>query len=73
MSDDWLIGRQEIADYAKVSVWTVTAMMKAGLECSGGKVRGSPPRTTKTRVDNFYTSNPDFVASDYIKPKMRQI
>lgn len=67
----YLIGRQEIADYARVSVWTVTAMIKAGLVCYGGQIRGHPPRTTKAEVDNFIRLNPDFVASDYHKPKPR--
>ena len=40
---DWLIGRQEIADYSRVSVWTVTAMLKAGLNCYSGTGRGSQP------------------------------
>ena len=69
---DWLVGRQEIADYAKCSTWTVTAMVKAGLRCSGGKVKGSPPRTTKKDVDDFLKYKRDFRASDYhSKPKMR--
>ena len=50
---DWLIGRQEIADYSRVSVWTVTAMLKAGLICYSGAGRGSPPRTTKQDVKCF--------------------
>ena len=73
MSEEWLIGRQEIADYAKCSVWTVTAMMKAGLICYGGRVRGSQPRTTTSNVDEFYMNNSDFVASDYHKPRIRNI
>ena len=62
---DLVFGRQEIGDYAKVSVWTVTAMIKAGLECSGGNIGGSPPRTTKLNVDKFYKNNPNFIASHY--------
>lgn len=68
---DHLIGRQEIADYARVSVWTVTAMIKAGLVCYTGGRRGSPPRTTAENVDNFFKDNPNFVASDYHKPTPR--
>ncbi len=68
---DWLIGRQEIADYSRVSVWTVTAMLKAGLNCYSGTGRGSQPRTTKQDVNNFFKDNPDFIASDYHKPKPR--
>tara|TARA_R100000773_G_scaffold29104_1_gene24994 strand:- start:10513 stop:10731 length:219 start_codon:yes stop_codon:yes gene_type:complete len=70
---EWLVGRQEIADYAGVSVWTVTAMQKAGLQASGGKVKGSPPRTKKNWVDEFFEKNPDFVASDYNRPRIRSI
>jgi|TARA_Y100000004_G_scaffold121532_1_gene136621 hypothetical protein len=68
---DWLIGRQEIADYAVCSTWTVTAMLKAGLKASGGKVKGSPPRTKKEYVDQFFIDNPDFNASKFHKPKPR--
>lgn len=67
---EWLVGRQEIADYAKCSVWTVTAMIKAGLECSGGNIGGSPPKTTKLNVDKFYKNNPNFIASHYHKAKI---
>ena len=72
---DILVGRDEIADYAKCSVWTVTAMIKAGLRCSGGKTKGSPPRTTKKDVDDFFKYKKDFVASDYhtSKPRCRLI
>ena len=70
---EWLIGRQEIADYAKVSVWTVTAMQKAGLTCSGGKKKGSPPRCKPIDVDNFFNDNPDFCASDYNRPRIRHL
>lgn len=69
--NEWLIGRQEIADYCGCSTWTVTAMLKAGLQASGGKINGSPPRTKKEWVDNFFISNPNFVANDYHKPKPR--
>lgn len=68
---DILIGRQEIADYAKCSTWTVTAMIKAGLRCSGGQVKGSPPRTTTKNVDDFFKYKKDFRASDYHAPKPR--
>lgn len=60
-----LIGRQEIATYAGVSVWTVTAMIKAGLRCSGGKVKGSPPVTNTLHVDKFFEENLDFTARSY--------
>lgn len=59
----WLVGRQEIADYAKCSTWSVTMMIKAGLRCYGGKVRGSEPRTKEQWVDDFFEENPDFKAS----------
>ena len=62
---DYLIGRKEIANYARVSVWTVTAMVKCGLECSGGRKKGSPPITTKNKVDNFFKENLDFTANKY--------
>lgn len=67
MTDRWLIGRQEIADHAGVSTWYVTAMIKAGLEVHGGKVKGSPPRTRPEKVDQFFDQNPDFVASRLMK------
>ena len=68
MSSDWLVGRKEIAHYAGVSCWTVTAMIKAGLQSSGGHIKGSPPRTKKEWVDKFFEESPDFVASHYNKP-----
>lgn len=61
----WLVGRQEIADYAKCSPWSVTMMIKAGMQCYGGKVRGSEPRVRREWVDEFFKNNPDFVASRY--------
>lgn len=60
-----LIGRKEISNYARVSVWTVTAMIKAGLECTGGRKKGKPPITTKSNVDDFFKNNVAFVARDY--------
>lgn len=63
---DLLIGRKEIASHARCSVWTVTAMIKAGLKCTGGKIKGKPPITTKETVDNFLL-NKDFVARNYLK------
>tara|TARA_B100002019_G_scaffold293349_1_gene320329 strand:- start:1497 stop:1718 length:222 start_codon:yes stop_codon:yes gene_type:complete len=60
-----LIGRKEIANYANVSVWTVSAMVKAGLNCSGGKKKGKPPITTKQAVDEFLIDNKNFVARKY--------
>lgn len=68
---DYLIGRKEIAAYARVSVWTVTAMLKAGLEYYGVQRKGSQVRTTKLAVDNFFKNNPEFIASDYHKPAPR--
>lgn len=68
---DWLIGRQEIADYARVSVWSVTAMAKAGLVFYGKQCRGSSIRTTKKNVDEFFINNPDFTAAHYHKPSPR--
>ena len=65
MNEKILIGRQEIADYCRCSTWTVTAMIKAGLKCSGGKTKGSPPRTTTDDVYNFFKYKQDFKASDY--------
>ena len=73
---DWLIGRQEISDYARVSVWTVTAMLKAGLQSSGGGKKGLEPRTKKEWVDKFFIDNPKFNASEYnrkTKPRIRSI
>tara|TARA_Y100000004_G_C8800330_1_gene363098 strand:+ start:170 stop:322 length:153 start_codon:yes stop_codon:yes gene_type:complete len=46
-------------------------MLKAGLKASGGKVKGSPPRTKPEWVDEFFAENPDFIASEYHKPKPR--
>lgn len=60
-----LVGRQEIASYAKCSVWTVTAMIKAGLRCSGGRKKGKPPVTNTCHVDNFFEENLDFTARSY--------
>ena len=71
MKKDWLIGRQEIADYSQCSTWTVTAMLKAGLRASGGKVKGSPPRTKPEWVDEFFVENPNFIAREYHNPKLR--
>lgn len=72
MMDDknLLIGRKEIANHARCSVWTVTAMIKAGLKCSGGKIKGKPPITTKESVDDFLL-NHDFVARNYLKKEKR--
>jgi hypothetical protein len=69
MSDNILIGRKEIASYAQCSVWTVTAMIKAGLVCSGGKIKGKPPVTKTTDVDNFFRDNTDFTARSYYNLK----
>lgn len=73
MSTNWLVGRQEIADYAKTSKWTVTAMIHAGLRCSGGRVKGSEPRTKPKWVDEFFENNPNFVASHYHKPTQKRL
>lgn len=62
---EWLVGRQEIADYARTSKWTVTAMIHAGLKCSGGRIKGSEPRTKTEWVDTFFENNPNFIASHY--------
>lgn len=73
---DWLVGRQEIADYARVSVWTVTAMVKAGLQCSGGGKKGSEPRAKKEWVDSFFEERPNFSASEHnrrSKPRVRSL
>tara|TARA_Y100000361_G_scaffold140853_1_gene145381 strand:- start:5485 stop:5697 length:213 start_codon:yes stop_codon:yes gene_type:complete len=61
-----LIGRKEIARYAGCSVWTVSAMIKAGLQCSGGGVKGKPAITKKEFVDEFFIDNPKFIARDYL-------
>ena len=63
--NDRLVGRKEIAEYAKCSVWTVTAMIKAGLRCSGGRKKGKPPVTNTYHVDNFFEENLDFTARSY--------
>tara|TARA_R110001632_G_scaffold220968_1_gene351217 strand:+ start:2052 stop:2285 length:234 start_codon:yes stop_codon:yes gene_type:complete len=70
-NNEWLIGRQEIATYSRVSKWTVTAMIHAGLRCSGGKIKGSEPRARPEWVDIFFETHPNFVASHYHgrKPK----
>lgn len=67
----WLIGRKEIAAYSRSSVWSVTAMVSAGMRCSGGKVKGQEVRTKREWVDDFLENNPDFRASDYHQPKPR--
>jgi hypothetical protein len=59
----WLVGRQQIADYANCSPWTVTMMLKAGLRCYGGGRNGAEARTKREWVDDFFENNPDFVAS----------
>lgn len=61
-----LIGRKEIAYYIGCSVWTVSAMVKAGLKCSGGGMKGKPAMTKKEWVDDFFVDNPDFVARKYL-------
>lgn len=61
-----LIGRKEIASYSGCSVWTVSAMIKAGLKCSGGGIKGKPAITKKEYVDNFFDENPSFIARDYL-------
>ena len=58
----WLIGRQEIADYAQCSTWTVTMMIKAGMKCEGGKIRGSEPHAMCEWIDEFRRNNPNFSA-----------
>jgi len=61
----WLVGRQQIADYANCSPWSVTMMIRAGMHCHGGKISGSEPRAKREWVDAFFEENPDFVASRY--------
>ena len=68
---NWLLGRQEIADYARVSVWTVTAMIKAGLKIYNEPKKGIEPRTTKEDVDNFFKQHSNFVAREWHKPNVR--
>lgn len=65
MSTKRLVGRKEIASYARCSVWTVTAMIKAGLKCSGGRVKGRPPVTKTCHVDKFFEDHIDFTARKY--------
>ena len=63
-----LIGRQEIADYAKVSTWTVTCMIKQGLKVYGTK---RVPRCLKDSVDCFYLENQEFSTRKFYKrPKV---
>lgn len=66
----WLVGRQQIADYANCSTWTVTMMIRAGMKCLGGRVKGSEPRTKKEWVDKFFEDHEDFSPSkerDFIR------
>ena len=64
----WLIGRQEIADYAGgICPNGVTAMIKAGLKCYGGKKKGSTLRSKAEWVDDFFKEHPDFIPSRYLK------
>jgi hypothetical protein len=70
MNNNNLIGRKEIACYAGCSVWTVTAMIKAGLKCTGGKIKGKPPITKKEYVDDFLHTQ-EFVARNYLKKQKR--
>lgn len=70
MDNNILIGRKEIASHARCSVWSVTAMIKAGLKCTGGKIKGKPPITTKEIVDDFLL-NKDFVARNYLKKEKK--
>lgn len=65
----WIVGRQAIGDYAGVSVWTVTMMIKAGLKCYGGKKNGLEPRSKPEWIDDFFDSHPNFTARDYMKKK----
>ena len=65
----WIVGRQAIGDYAGVSTWTVTAMIKAGLRCCGGKKNGCEPKSKAEWIDEFIENNPDFIARDYFKKK----
>ena len=66
---NWIIGRQAIGDYAGVSVSVVTAMIKAGLQCCGGKRKGLEPRSKPKWIDDFFEKNPNFVARNYLKKK----
>lgn len=61
----WLVGRQEIADYAKCSPWMVTMMLEAGLRTANKRGRGVEPRTKSDWVDLFFETNPNFVARRY--------
>ena len=65
----WIVGRQAIGDYANVSVAVVTAMIKAGLKCSGGKKKGLEPRSKAEWIDEFFEDNPNFIARNYLKKK----
>jgi len=70
---NWLVGRQEIGQYARVSTWTVTAMIHAGLKCSGGRVKGSEPRTKCDWVDDFFEKHPNFIASHYHRKGIKKL
>lgn len=65
----WIIGRQAIGDYAGVGVSFVTAMIKAGLRCCGGKRKGLEPRSKAEWIDEFFENNPNFIARDHLKKK----
>lgn len=64
----YLIGRAAIASYAGCCESNVTAMIKAGLNCQGGRAKGCPPRCTPLDVDRFFRDHPNFVAVDYKRP-----
>ena len=44
----------------------------AGLRCHGGRVSGKEPRVRPEWIDEFFSENPNFCASNYSKTRSRK-